>query len=136
MIDQCSTLKNTYQFNFERLIVMFSLRSLFGSNPQYDNIKKVDVATFKKGLKHKNSQLVDVRTPGEYQQGHIKKAILINIFSRDFKEKVQQLDPEKPVYLYCRSGGRSTRASKILAKMGFKDIYDLKGGYLAWRNHG
>ena len=50
----------------------------------------------------------------------------------DFREKIQELDRDKPVYLYCRSGNRSGKASKIMDELGFKEIVDLKGGYKAW----
>jgi rhodanese-related sulfurtransferase len=45
----------------------------------------------------------------------------------------KKLNPSKPVYLYCRSGNRSGKAANLLAKMGFTEIYDLKGGYMSWK---
>lgn len=97
-----------------------------------DPIQLLDVAAFKKGIENDNIQLIDVRTPKEYEEGHIENAKLIDYFSDNFKENLQQLDKEKPVYLYCRSGHRSGNSAKILKDLGFKEIYDLKGGYMAW----
>lgn len=97
-----------------------------------DPIQLLDVAAFKKGITNPKIQLIDVRTPKEYEGGHIENATLIDYFSSNFKETLLTLDKEKPLYLYCRSGGRSRKAAKILAEMGFKEIYDLKGGYMAW----
>lgn len=77
-------------------------------------------------------QLVDVRRPDEYAQGHIEGAINYNFLGPDFGKEVEQLDKDKPVLLYCRSGRRSGAASKKLQSMGFKEIYDLQGGYLNW----
>lgn len=118
------------------LLLIFSLSTLFGCKSQTkdlnNTIQVVDVSTFKKGISNQEIQLIDVRTPNEYQQGHINNAKLIDFFADDFKEKTQQLDKKKPVYLYCRSGNRSGKASKTLSTLGFKEIYDLKGGYLAW----
>ncbi|MEE9361664.1 MAG: rhodanese-like domain-containing protein [Cellulophaga sp.] len=115
------------------LSLMFSLSTLFGCKSQAKTIiQKLDVITFKEVIKKGNVQLIDVRTPYEYQQGHIKNAKPIDFFANDFKEKTQQLDKERPVYLYCRSGNRSGKASKILNELGFKEIYDLKGGFIAW----
>jgi rhodanese-related sulfurtransferase len=94
-------------------------------------INVLDVITYKKAISN-DVQLVDVRTPKEYNQGFIKNAKNIDYFSSDFKTQFQELDKEKPLYIYCRSGGRSAKASKILKTLGFKEIYDLKGGYLAW----
>lgn len=77
-------------------------------------------------------QLIDVRTPEEYSEGHLKGAKNININSEDFAKQIEALDTEEPVYLYCRSGGRSGRAAKLLVDMGFTQIYDLDGGITAW----
>jgi len=98
-----------------------------------DPIQLLDVAAFKKGISNPEIQLIDVRTPKEYEGGHIENATLIDYFSSNFKETLLTLDKEKPLYLYCKSGGRSGKASKILAELGFKEIYDLNGGYKAWK---
>ncbi|HRO76562.1 MAG TPA: rhodanese-like domain-containing protein [Crocinitomicaceae bacterium] len=82
--------------------------------------------------KNKSIQLVDVRTPEEFAEGHLENAVNININSSNFAKQVEKLDKSKPVYIYCRSGGRSRTAGATLEKMGFKEIYDLKGGILYW----
>jgi rhodanese-related sulfurtransferase len=97
-----------------------------------DPIQLLDVAAFKKGIVNPEIQLIDVRTPKEFEEGHLENATLIDYFSSNFKETLLILDKEKPLYLYCKSGGRSGKASKILVELGFKEIYDLKGGYKAW----
>lgn len=79
-----------------------------------------------------NIQLLDVRSEKEFQQGYIKGAIQIDVRSDDFLENVlQQMDPTKPVYLYCKSGSRSIKAGNAL-KEKFNSIYYLKGGYNNW----
>lgn len=83
-------------------------------------------------INNKNVQLIDVRTPEEYAEGHLENAININVNSNNFAKQVEKFDKNKPVYIYCRSGGRSGSAGVILEKMGFKEIYDLKGGILYW----
>lgn len=81
----------------------------------------------------KSIQLIDVRTPEEYQQGAIEGAVLINFRDADFLESiVSKVDKEKPVYIYCAAGGRSNRAAHLLIKNGFKEVYDLDGGYSKW----
>ncbi|MCH7524052.1 MAG: rhodanese-like domain-containing protein [Bacteroidetes bacterium] len=116
------------------LILVFSISTFFGCKGQPNNVMvKVDVTTFKEALvSNSDIQLVDVRTPKEYNDGHIENAKLIDFLSEDFKIKIQELEKEKPIYLYCRSGRRSGKASKILTDLGFAEIVDLKGGYLAW----
>jgi len=96
-------------------------------------INVLDVVAYKKAISN-NVQLVDVRTPKEYNEGFIKNAKNIDFFSDDFKTQFKEYNKEKPLYIYCRSGGRSAKASKILQELGFKEIYDLKGGYLSWSN--
>ena len=116
------------------LIVLFLISSFVACKSQTkEALKKVDIVTFKEELsKNKDIQLIDVRTPEEYQEGYIENAILIDYFSEDFKTKIQELDKEKPVYLYCRSGNRSGKASIMLLDLGFTEIVDFDGGYEAW----
>ena len=77
-------------------------------------------------------QLVDVRTPDEYMSGAIEGAKNINYFSADFLENISKLDKERPVVLYCRSGRRSAKAGDNLIQAGFKEVYNVKGGYLEY----
>ena len=115
------------------LILMFSLSSLLGCKSESKAMLQiVSVAEFKEGLSNNEVQLIDVRTPKEYNDGHIENAKLIDFLTEDFKIKIQELDKEKPIYLYCRSGGRSGKASKVMEEFGFKEIVDLEGGYMAW----
>lgn len=96
-------------------------------------VSVLSVPEFKKVITDKNIQLVDVRTPEEYAQGHIDGALNINVNSGDFSALIgKQLDKNKPVAVYCRSGVRSQTASGVLKDLGFKKIYDLKGGFIAW----
>ena len=96
------------------------------------NYKVVSQTEFKTLIKAGKGQLLDVRTPGEFNAGHIKNADNINFTGSDFREKVAKLDREKPVLIYCHSGNRSGKASLILKELGFKEIYDLQGGYSNW----
>jgi len=116
------------------IILMFSISTFFGcKNQTKESISKVDVVAFKEAiLTNSEIQLIDVRTPKEYEEGHIENAVLIDFFLEDFSTKIQELDKDKPVYLYCKSGGRSGKSSKILAELGFTEIVDLKGGFMAW----
>lgn len=120
----------------KKMLILFFSLSVFSScrSQEKEIVKRVNVVTFTKGIALKNTQLVDVRTQEEFEQGHIKGAKLINFYSKNFKEELQQLDKTIPVYLYCRSGVRSRKASKLLKKLGFQEIYDLKGGYVAYKN--
>lgn len=97
-------------------------------------IVATDVPTFKKIIERPDIQLVDARTPKEYNEGHIGNAINIDVLAEDFIPKATQLlKKEKPIAVYCRSGNRSTIAAEKLAAAGFSGpIYNLTGGYLAY----
>jgi thioredoxin 1 len=79
-------------------------------------------------------QILDVRTKEEFATGHIAKARLIPWTDTDFRTRaVKELDPEKPVLVYCHSGGRSAEAAAELVKLGFKEVRNLEGGILGWQ---
>ena len=84
-------------------------------------------------LKDPSAQLVDVRTKDEFAVSHLKDAQNICVTDTDFKQKVAHLDKDKPVYVYCKKGGRSAQASKILKELGFTKIFDLQGGITNWQ---
>jgi len=96
--------------------------------------QKIDANQFEKKLADsKEAILLDVRTPEEYTERHIDKALNIDYKGADFENKVALLDKTKPVFVYCLSGGRSSGAVDILSKKGFKTVYNLEGGILAWK---
>lgn len=84
----------------------------------------------------KDKNVLDVRTPGEYEGGFIKGARNLNWNSAAFKEEAAKLDKNKPVFVYCHSGGRSGAAANALKQMGFKKVYDLQGGIMNWTQQG
>jgi len=97
-------------------------------------IELLEAEEFAKQIKDKNVQLIDVRTEKEFEQGHVEKAKNFDITGKNFNDSVLNLDKNKAVYLYCRSGKRSKKASLELQKLGFQKIYDLKNGFVAWKN--
>lgn len=76
--------------------------------------------------------ILDVRTPGELKDGYIENAINMDINNRSFKTKAADLDKSKTIYVYCRSGIRSQTASKVLIDMGYSDVRNVEGGFIAW----
>ncbi|OYX84506.1 MAG: rhodanese-like domain-containing protein [Flavobacteriales bacterium 32-34-25] len=119
---------------FKSLFAILLLFSLFSCNAQTsENIKTVEVAAFAKEIKTTpKPQILDVRTPEEFASGHIDNAQNINWQNENFVKNTEKLNKNKAVYLYCRSGKRSLKASEKLAELGFKKIYNLDGGYLKW----
>lgn len=104
-------------------------------NPDISGAFKIlDPQEYKEAILGGDTQLIDVRTPREYQSGYIANAINIDIFRPGyFRSEVHKLDKNRPVYLYCRSGQRSRKAAHKLIKWGFAEIYDLEGGILNWK---
>lgn len=97
-----------------------------------DGLTVLNVEEFSQGISTEEVQLLDVRTTKEYEQGHIADAQNVDVLTKTFKEEIQSLDKEKPVYIYCRTGNRSKAAAKILMDAGFENVIDLEGGYKAW----
>lgn len=83
-----------------------------------------------------NAQIIDVRTLGEFESGHIENAKNVDWLSKDFEKNIATIDKTKPVFVYCKSGGRSSKAANKLAQMGYTKIYDLNGGFLKWESAG
>jgi thioredoxin 1 len=82
-----------------------------------------------------NAQLVDVRTPEEYKEGHLKGSLNINYQGDNFAPEIARLDKTKPTFVYCHSGGRSSEACRYMSNQGFKEIYDMKDGISAWTHY-
>ncbi len=82
------------------------------------------------------AQVLDVRTPEECASGMIAKATQIEYGTDDFEQKLNKLDKKKPVFVYCRSGGRSAKAAEKLKTLGFEKIFDLQGGIKSWTDSG
>ena len=81
-------------------------------------------------------QLIDVRTPEEFSEGHLENAQNMNYYDDDFKQQLSVLDKNQKVYVYCKKGGRSASAAELLSEMGFTEIYDLEGGIDNWNEKG
>ncbi|WP_298264825.1 rhodanese-like domain-containing protein [uncultured Lutibacter sp.] len=79
-----------------------------------------------------NKTIIDIRTPNEFLEGHIDGAVNINYFDKNFLDEISKLDKTKPIFMYCRSGNRTSSASKKISKLGFEQVYDLQGGILNW----
>jgi rhodanese-related sulfurtransferase len=100
---------------------------------QENKFEVLEYVTYKKNILNNNVQLFDVRTPEEFDQGHIEGAINIDFKNeKKFNSYFRDLNKNKPVFLYCRSGNRSKKSAKILLDMGYSEIYDLKGGFIEW----
>ena len=91
---------------------------------------------FEQSLKDKPGPVVDVRTPGEFKEGHLANATNIDFYSTEFNSGFTKFDKTKPVYIYCQRGGRSQSAVEKLNKIGFIHVYELEGGIVKWEEAG
>ncbi len=97
----------------------------------------LSVAEFSEKIKQMPAApIIDVRTPGEFTNGHIANALNIDWKSGSFESKISQLDKNKAVFVYCYSGNRSTAAANKMRSLGFKEVYELSGGIIKWRTAG
>lgn len=90
---------------------------------------KVNSIEFKASYFKYRGLLLDVRTPMEFNEGHIENAKNIDISNVNFESELDKLDKEQTVFVYCAIGVRSTKAANMLRKKGFKHVFDLDGGY-------
>ena len=107
----------------------------FSAAAQTKNVINAD--DFEKAVKEKGAQILDVRRPDEFKEGHLKGAIRANWQDqKEFLEQVGHLDKKKPVYVYCLSGVRSGKAADWLSENGFVQVTNLQGGIEAWKKAG
>lgn len=114
------------------IILVFAIIGITACTQNKSGISVIEADKFEQQIEKEGVQLIDVRTPEEYKEGHIEGAKNIDFLGEDFLAQFNELDKNEPVYLYCRSGNRSAKASDLLTEAGFKNIIDLKGGYIAW----
>ena len=97
-------------------------------------IQEISVQQFQYLLDQKEDiNILDIRTPKEFESGHIENATNINYYDKDFAEQIQDIDKSKPIVIYCHSGYRSHRALEIFKQTGFDTVYDMTKGYVGWQ---
>jgi len=123
-------MKPTVKLMLFVLVTVLGISCNTKSQSQSDAIKVLTPTEFKEKLA--NQTIIDIRTPQEYSQGHIEGAVNINYYDSNFIDQIAKYDKNQPIFIYCRSGNRTSPASKKIADFGFKQIYDLEGGILSW----
>ena len=82
----------------------------------------------------KDFAILDIRTPGEFQAGHLPDAILVDFYSQTFSDQLNRLDKEKSYLVYCRTGNRSTNSLGLFKKLKFDKIYHMSTGISGWKS--
>lgn len=116
----------------------FSLGLLFLITSCKTNVNtgalRLSPEVFKDSINTIGAQIIDVRTLKEFREGHIENAVNIDYYSKKFNDSIKLLNVKAPVYIYCRSGSRSTKSVSVFREAGFTNIYELKGGFLNWED--
>lgn len=86
--------------------------------------------------KNEGVVILDIRTPAEYQEGHIPGAINIDFYNRNFESKLKELDKNEQYFVYCRTGNRSSTALKMMHKLGFTKVWHMYKGIVDWAGVG
>ena len=96
-------------------------------------MKKKDILSLDKVLNDTDIIILDVRTSEEINAGYIPNSTFIDYYDKNFENKINLIDRSKKIYTLCKSGGRSVQAAEILSKNGFRNVYNLEGGFMRWK---
>ena len=114
-------------------LILFSISCIAQSDPE----TSLKTDKFEKAIDKGGIQLLDVRTSGEYRSGHIKNSLQADWNNKtEFNDRIQYVDKNRPVYVYCLVGGRSAAAADWMRQNGFTAVYELQGGINAWKKDG
>jgi len=137
-----------FNYQFLLLIILFSCANETTKEKAFEpeilnGIEKIEINSenrllmpeeFKAKMEtYHNFHLVDVRSPKELEEfGTIEGSVNIDFTNANFEEEISKLNKGIPIFIFCRSGGRSKKVCAFLNEYGFEEVYDLEGGYDAW----
>lgn len=119
---------------FSLLLVLITFASC--QSQEKKGVQLLSAKEFSQKVETEKAQIIDVRTPKEFQQGHLKNAKNIHLYDQDFAQQIDKLDKKQTVYVYCKAGGRSAEAVEIMQNHGFESIIELDGGTDSWSETG
>jgi rhodanese-related sulfurtransferase len=120
----------------KKVIALFASVLLLAGCSSGSNAIDQSVSEFSSKVTEAGVITLDVRTPGEFNEGHIEGALLVDFESGNFENEIAALDKTKTYAVYCRSGSRSGQAVKVMSDAGFTSVYNLNGGVIDWANAG
>ena len=120
----------------KKVIALFASVLLLAGCSSSSSTVDLSVSEFSSKVTEAGIITLDVRTPGEFNEGHIEGAQLIDFQSGNFENEIATLDKSKTYAVYCRSGSRSGQAVKVMSDAGFTNLYNLDGGVIDWANAG
>ena len=121
----------------KKILFSLSITFLFScGNTNSQIIEDVNTENFHQLIEKGDGIIIDVRTSQEFNSGHIIDATNIDFYSDDFTDKLKIVRKDVPIYVYCRSGGRSSSAADKMEKLGFTKVYNMIGGIGSWQSEG
>jgi len=116
----------------KKIIALFASVLLLAGCSTSSSTNNLSVTEFSSKTAESGVVTLDVRTPGEFNEGHVEGAQLIDFQSGNFENEIATLDKSKTYAVYCRSGSRSGQAVKVMSDAGFTSVYNLDGGVIDW----
>ena len=117
-----------------RALLFFTLIfSISCSNKNNSVFERKDILSLDKILNDTDIIILDVRTSEEINAGYIPNSTFIDYYDKNFENKINLIDRSKKIYTLCKSGGRSVKVAEILSKNGFRNVYNLEGGFMRWK---
>jgi rhodanese-related sulfurtransferase len=125
--------RNVGMFAMALLVLTLATPAWAGGSP----VTNVTVGKAQKLIKERAGRadfvILDVRTPGEFAEGHINGAVNLDVQSRDFEKRLRKLDRKKNYLVYCRTGNRSRQATIAMQALGFRSIFHMNEGIVMWK---
>lgn len=119
------------------VFIAFALINTSFAQAQSSKVKALNPSEFEGLMKNKGAvRVLDVRTPEEIAEGALSGAINIDFTNDNFKSEIAKLDKRRTYLIYCKVGGRSSEAAKMMREAGFTHLYSLDGGIDAWQEAG
>ena len=120
----------------KKVIALIAVALLLAGCSTSSSANNLNVTEFSAKAAEPGVVTLDVRTPGEFAEGYIEGARLINFQSGNFENEISTLDKSATYAVYCRSGNRSGQAVKVMQAAGFTNVFNMNGGVIDWANAG
>ena len=120
----------------KKVIALIAVALLLTGCSTSSSANNLNVTEFSAKAAEPGVVTLDVRTPGEFAEGYIEGARLINFQSGNFENEIATLDKSATYAVYCRSGNRSGQAVKVMQAAGFTNVFNMNGGVIDWANAG
>jgi rhodanese-related sulfurtransferase len=120
----------------KKVIALIAVALLLAGCSTSSSANNLNVTEFSAKAAEPGVVTLDVRTPGEFAEGYIEGARLIDFQSGNFENEISTLDKSATYAVYCRSGNRSGQAVKVMQDAGFTSVFNMNGGVIDWANAG